>query len=78
MLSPSPWARQSAHTSSLISTDSDEQGTHGISKDKLYWWENDPQERFWIEIVARPELGDRLLAPYDQGAMAKTCPSTPQ
>lgn len=35
-----------------------------MSVQKAYWWESDPEERFWMEIVSRPEFGDRLAAPY--------------
>lgn len=38
-----------------------------MSAQKAYWWENDPEERFWMETVARPEFGTRLLAPYGRG-----------
>lgn len=38
-----------------------------MSAQKSYWWENDPEERFWMETVARPEFGTWLLAPYDRG-----------
>ncbi|MCW1804354.1 hypothetical protein [Brachybacterium squillarum] len=34
---------------------------------KPYWWEELPAERFWMETVARPEYGTRLLAPYGRG-----------
>ena len=34
---------------------------------KPYWWEGDPGERFWMEAVARPEFGTRLIAPYGRG-----------
>lgn len=34
---------------------------------KPYWWEGLPAERFWMETVARPEFGTRLLAPYGRG-----------
>jgi hypothetical protein len=27
------------------------------------WWESDPQERYWIEITGRENLGDDLLSP---------------
>lgn len=27
------------------------------------WWDNDPAERFWLEITERPDLGVDLRAP---------------
>lgn len=38
-----------------------------MSAPKSYWWEDDPEERFWMEVIARPEFGTRLLAPFDRG-----------
>lgn len=38
-----------------------------MKEQKPYWWEGDPEERFWMEAVARPEFGTRLLAPYGRG-----------
>lgn len=35
-----------------------------MSAQKSYWWEDDPEERFWMEVIRRPEFGTRLLAPY--------------
>lgn len=38
-----------------------------MSSQKAYWWEDDPEERFWMEIVARPDFGDWIAAPYERG-----------
>ena len=38
-----------------------------MKEQKPYWWEGEPEERFWMEAVARPEFGTRLLAPYGRG-----------
>lgn len=38
-----------------------------MKKPKPYWWEGAPEERFWMEAVARPEFGTRLLAPFGRG-----------
>lgn len=38
-----------------------------MSTQKPNWWEGDPEERYWMEAIARPEFGTRLLAPYGRG-----------
>lgn len=35
-----------------------------MTAQKSYWWEDDPEERFWMEAIKRPEFGTRFLAPY--------------
>lgn len=33
-----------------------------------FWWSNRPEERFWVEITQRPDIGDDLKAPQaDKG-----------
>ena len=32
-------------------------------KNKNHWWDNNPEERYWIEITKRPDIGADLKAP---------------
>ena len=33
------------------------------------WWADDPNERYWIEITDRQNLGDNVIAPQLAGSL---------